>query len=372
MKSEHVLVVDDQQANIELFEAMLSEFDYRVTAAADGIEALEVVDSDPPDLIIMDIMMPRLDGLAATRKVKERPESRSIPVLLVTGLSDTRDRVKGLEAGADDFLGKPFTRVELVARVRSLLRIKALHDELEQKNALLYQVLNRYVSEEVAEEVLRDPERNLKLGGHSCVLSVLFADIRGFTPFSEKRPATEVVEVLNEVFSALSPVIFEYHGTLDKFLGDAIMAFFGAPISGHNDAERAVRAARAMQVRFAELSRGIAAMKELALGIGICTGEAVVGNIGSERMMDYTVIGNIPNTASRLQSAASGGQILIDHPTYEAVRDIVTVTPTAPLVLKGRSEPLHAYEVLGLEADHPERARRALGAAGVRPDGEPR
>ena len=346
MKREHVLVVDDHEENTELLEAMLGEFDYQILTARDGAQALARVEKKPPDLIIMDVRMPRLDGLEATRLLKGEPHTRAIPILLVTGMSDTSERVKGLEAGADDFLGKPFTRVELIARVRSLLRIKSLHDELEEKNVLLAQVLNRYVSEDVANEVLRDPEQNLKLGGHSCILSVLFADIRGFTPFSEKRPATEVVEVLNKVFSVLSPIVFEYKGTLDKYMGDAIMAFFGAPIAALDDAERAVRTAWRMQQRFNELRQASEVMSELSLGIGICTGEAVVGNIGSEHVMDYTVIGNVPNTASRLQSVAAGGKILIDEATYNAVKHAARAKSLEPLELKGRSGPVPAYELV--------------------------
>lgn len=162
------------------------------------------------------------------------------------------------------------------------------------------------------------------------------------------RSATEVVEVLNTVFSALSPVVLEHRGTLDKYLGDAIMAFFGAPLSSADDAERAVRAAIALQDRFAALAQRDDRMSDLALGIGICTGEAVVGNIGSEHVMDYTVIGNIPNTASRLQGVAAGGQTLVDEATYLAVKDLVDARPTEPLDLKGRSEPLQAYETMGL------------------------
>lgn len=348
VSAAHILVVDDQQENIEHFETTLDELGYRISAARNGLEALDKVKADPPDLVIMDVMMPGMDGLEATRTLKADSKTRPIPVLMVTGLSDLGNKVDGLEAGADDFLGKPFNRVELVARVRSLLRIKALHDELEKKNELLGQVLDRFMSVEVARELLRDPERNLKLGGHSCRVSVMFADIRGFTAFSESRSAAQVVEVLNEVFSSLSPIVLEYGGTLDKYLGDAIMAFFGAPMSSADDAPRAARAAFTMQKKFNALLKSDNRMSGLALGIGIGTGEAVVGNVGSEHVMDYTVIGNVPNTASRLQSVAAGGQTLIDDETYEAVNHLASVRPTKPLVLKGRSEPVQAYELLSV------------------------
>ncbi|GAP63765.1 hypothetical protein ARMA_2188 [Ardenticatena maritima] len=347
-KSENkprILVVDDHPHNVELVEAMLIPQGYLIFTAYDGVEALEAVEKHDPDLIILDIMMPKMDGFEVARRLRADEQRRAIPILMLTALREVQDKVKGLEAGADDFLSKPFNRVELLARVRSLLRIKQLHDELQAKNALLEQVLTRYVSREIAQTILENPDENLRLGGRTCVISVLFADIRGFTHFAERRDAALVLDVLNRIFNVLTPLVFEYGGTMDKYLGDAIMAFFGAPLASENDAERAIRTAWAMQQAFLRMREGDELLQKLHIGIGIATGEAVVGNVGSEQVMDYTAIGNTPNTAKRLQEIAHGGEILIDNATYERVKDLVVVRPIEPIVLKGHSEPIRAYRV---------------------------
>lgn len=357
-----ILVVDDNKHNVRVLESMLTAQDYEVAVAYDGKQALEHVSQMLPDLIVLDVIMPDMDGLAVTQVLRTRADSQAIPILMVTALHDTKDKLKGFDAGADDFLSKPFSAVELLARVRSLLRIKRLHDELEAKNALLEHVLARYVSEEIAREILTNPSQNLRLGGQSCEVSVLFADIRGFTRFSERRDAAQVTNVLNYIFNHLTPVVFEQHGTLDKYLGDAIMAFYGAPIPSPSNAKQAVRSAWAMQQQFSQLCQEEPLVGELGLGIGICTGEAVVGNIGSERIMDYTVIGNTPNTAKRLQEQAQAGQILIDGQAYEAVKEIVQVRRTDLLDFKGCSQPIQAYEVLTVSSNGRESDLKAFEA----------
>ncbi len=356
-----ILIVDDKENNLRLLRSTLEPMGYEVSAARNGPEALERVFQDRPDMVVLDVLMPGMTGFEVVEKIRAHAESQAIPVLMLTALSEMRDKVKGLDAGADDFLTKPFHPVELLARVRSLLRIKRLHDELQAKNALLERILMRYISEEVAQEILHNPDQNLRLGGQSCEVSVLFADIRGFSHFSEKREAVQVTQVLNKVFDRLSPAVFEYRGTLDKYLGDAIMAFYGAPVPSPNSAEQAVRTAWEMMQRFTQLCQDDpCTMCELGLGVGISTGEAVVGNVGSERIMDYTVIGKTPNTAKRLQESAQAGQILIDERAYQTVREIAHVRPIEPLRLKGYSEPVRAYEVLSVQ-DHLEVAlpRRA-------------
>ncbi len=344
-----ILVVDDNPRNVKLVMSILKPTGYKVVPAYGGQEALDIVTEEPPDLVILDVLMPEMDGFEVAQKLRANPESRPIPILMLTALRDLEDKVKGLEAGADDFLTKPFNAVELLARTRSLLRIKQLHNELQVKNSLLEWVLTHYISKDIASEILSDPEQNLQLGGRNCQVSVLFADIRGFTHFAEQHKASDVTQMLNQIFNTLAPTIFEYQGTLDKYLGDAIMAFYGAPIPSLNSSEQAVRTACLMQHEFSQVYRDTPALKELGLGVGVCTGEAVVGNIGSEQLMDYTVIGNTPNTAKRLQEHARAGQILIDERTYNEVKDLVNVHHVDPLNLKGRSELVQAYEVLSVK-----------------------
>jgi adenylate cyclase len=344
-----ILIVDDNKHNVKILQSLLAAQGHEIFVAYNGKEALDRVAQVSPDLVVLDVIMPDMDGFVVTRVLRANAETKAIPILMVTALNDLKEKVKGFGVGADDFLSKPFNGVELLARVRSLLRIKRLHDELREKNALLERVLTRYVSEEVAREILGNPTQNLQLGGQSCEVSVLFADIRGFTHFSEQRHPSQVIEMLICIFSRLTPVVFDYHGTLDKYLGDAIMAFYGAPIPSPNSPEQAVCTAWAMQQGFAELKRERLDIESLGLGIGICTGEAVVGNVGSERVMDYTVIGNTPNTAKRLQECAQASQILIDERTYQAVGKIAEARAVDPLDLKGGSHPTQAYEVLAVE-----------------------
>jgi class 3 adenylate cyclase len=266
-------------------------------------------------------------------------------------LDQDREELTAIDAGADDFLGKPYNSLILLTRVRSLLRLKRMSDELENRNQLLRQVLNRYMDQDIADVILTDPERQLKLGGETCAVTVLFADLRGFTHFTESHTATQVVEMLNQVFASLAEAIFQNGGTFDKFLGDAIMAFYGAPISAPDDARRALRTALDMQERFATLQSDPKhpILSSLGLGVGIHSGDAIVGNIGTERIMDYTVIGDTVNVARRLQEAARPGEILISDAALLKVPD-AQVHRLAAQSLPGRSDPVVTYALLGLSA----------------------
>lgn len=346
-KSYRILVVDDEVPNLELLKAQLTRAGYIVEMAQSGHEALEKVQQQIPDLILLDVVMPKVDGFEVCSLLKSDVQTRLVPVVMITGLEDKQYKIRSLEVGADDFLKKPFDLYELLARVRSLLRIKALHDRLEKQNALLHNVLTRYMAEDLTHHILHDPEKYLKLGGESRVVTVLFADIRGFTRFSERYAPTEVVEVLNLIFSELTKVVFEFGGTFDKYLGDAIMAFFGAPVSHDDDAFRAVRAAIAMQRVFQKIIEQDVhvGIRDLGLGIGINTGEAIVGNVGSEKVMDYTVIGDTANVASRLQEVAVKGQIILGQVTYEAVKEHVEAVEQLQQYIEGRDDPIIYYDL---------------------------
>ncbi|MFZ5916250.1 MAG: response regulator [Chloroflexota bacterium] len=350
-KGETILIVDDDPRNVELLTAYLTSVgNFQVVSAQDGLEGLERVNESLPDLILLDIMMPRMDGYQVCAHLKKDSRAQFIPIVMVTALQGTEERIKALEAGADDFLSKPFNIYELLARVRSLMRIKHLHDELEKRNQLLVHVLNRYVAQEVSTLILEDPERHLKLGGENRKVTVLFADIRGFTKFSECHRPAQVVEILNTVFSELIKVVFKWKGTFDKYLGDAIMAFYGAPISYADDTERAVRTAWELREVFEQLSNSWHnnELAELGLGIGLHCGEAVVGNIGSEQVMDYTVIGDTANVARRLQEVAGKGQILVSKAICAEMAHLLQIEPLPPQRVHGRQEPIVCYQVTGL------------------------
>jgi len=350
MDAKKVLVVDDDINNVKLLTLYLELADYQVAAALSGKEALQKVKEELPDLILLDVMMPGLDGYQVCAKLKGDEATQFIPIVMITALQETQDRIRGIEAGADDFLSKPFDEHELMARVKSLLRIKGLHDELEQKNELLFKIMNRYMTEEISTLILEAPDKYLKLGGESRVVTVLFADVRGFTEFAGTHDAKRVVEVLNRLFSELTRVIFKYKGTFDKYIGDAVMAFYGAPVSYEDDVIRALQTALEMQQVFGQMREKWESeeLTSLALGIGLNTGEVVVGNIGSEKVMDYTVIGDTANVAKRLQEIAAPGQVLISESTYLQVKDQVIVNEIHPTHLKGKLEPIAIYELKGL------------------------
>jgi class 3 adenylate cyclase len=344
--ARRILVVDDDWLNRELLEAYLKEAGYQCVLAGDGVLALEAAAAHSPDLVLCDVQMPRMNGYEVCRRLKSNPATQFIPVVMVTALDSDEEKLRAVEAGADDFVTKPFNAILLLTRVKSLLRIKLLHDEVEARNALLRQVLTRYVAEGVAETILTDPDRYLRLGGETRPVTVLFADIRGFTAFTERRTGQEVVETLNSIFPDLTRIIFNYRGTFDKFLGDSVMAFWGAPLASDDDTFRAVRAAIEMRDTFGELSARVGgATASLGLGIGLNSGEATVGNIGSEKVMDYTVIGDTVNVARRLQELAAGGEVLISDSTYQQVKDQVRAERRAEQTLHGRREPVIVYSV---------------------------
>ncbi|KAA3642681.1 MAG: adenylate/guanylate cyclase domain-containing response regulator [Chloroflexi bacterium] len=337
-----VLVADDDWLNRDLLETYLKNAGCEVISCADGQEAWESYQRQPPDIALLDIAMPGMDGLTLCRHIKENEATGYIPVVIVTALDAEDEKLRSLEVGADDFIGKPYSTVVLLTRVRSLLRTKRLHHQLEERNQLLREVLNRYVDKDIAEVILQDPERHLKLGGDNRFITVLFADLRGFTPFTETNPAEQVVETLNLVFNELTEIVYRNGGTFDKYMGDSIMAFYGAPIREPDDIQRALRTGLEMQERFKELQKEKEILGSLGIGVGVHAGEAIVGNIGSERVMDYTVIGDTVNVARRLQEMARPGEILISEEVHSRVPSL-EVKHLTTQHLPGRSEPMRLY-----------------------------
>jgi adenylate cyclase len=342
-----VLVADDDKDIRGLLQAYLEASGCRVITASNGIGALEVAARQNVDLALLDISMPGKSGLEVCRAMRAERRTRLIPVMIVT--AHNSERLEAIDAGADEFLSKPMDSVILLTSARSLLRLRKLHLELEQSNELLARALHRFVSKEVAETVLAEPERYLRLGGENRTVSVLFADLKGFVRYTENHSAGEVVAALNGVFPILTEAVFAHGGTFDKFIGDAVMAFFGAPVPQENDARRAVDAARRMQLAFTEAAPGTGlASGEIALGIGIHTGEVIVGNIGSDNIMDYTVVGDAVNIAQRLQEEAWPGQVLLSQATYEAAGK-PAARPLGDRHLSGRSGRVAVF-ALNLEA----------------------
>ena len=333
-----ILAVDDEPANLALLRKLLTHQGYDVVEALDGHSAIAAVADHSPDLVCLDVMMPDLDGIEVCQRLRHQPAYAGLPILLLTALNRTEDKTRGLEAGANDFLSKPFDESELSARVRSLLRTKSLQDRLAD-------LLGRYVSESIAAEVLRDPYA-VSLGGDRRHVSTLFADVRGYTAMAAEHEPEQALDLLNRYLTVASDAVENHGGTVADLLGDGVFAFFGAPVMHSNDSERAVRAALELQSQVMLLEIPSMPGVRLQTGVGITTGEVIAGNIGSERRMHYAVVGDPVNVAARLQAAAGPGQVLVDDATHDAVRDLVISQDLGSLRLAGKGDWVRAFNVI--------------------------
>ena len=359
-----ILVVDDTVSNVKLLADILGARGYAVSTAAAGPEALELMKREPPDLVLLDVMMPGMSGYDVCRTIRRDPATAMLPVVMVTALDPGQERVKGIEAGADDFLTKPIHQAELLARVRSLLRIKALHDQLTTLNRSLEQRvdeqgsqlerlarLKRFFSPALAEAIVSggadDP-----LQSHRREITVVFLDLRGFTAFSETAEPEEVMAVLREYHAAMGRLITEHEGTLERFTGDGMMIFFNDPVPVPDAPARAVRMALAMRETVEKLTRDWRKRGwELDFGVGIAQGYATIGAIGFEGRWDYGAIGTVTNLAARLCGEARPGQILISRRLLGIVEDVVRAEAVGELSLKGFSRPVSVYNVTGPAKD---------------------
>jgi adenylate cyclase len=363
-----VLVVDDQPPNIRLLEAILTPRGYDVRAASSGKEALAAIDDGDVDLVLLDIVMPGMDGYEVCREIRERPATAYLPVVMVTASGDEQ-KVKALEAGADDFLTKPINTSELLARVASLARIKRYQDTIKRQSDELAswnqelegrvaeQVsqiermgrLRRFLSPQLAELIVDSGDESF-LESHRREIVVVFCDLRGFTPFAEASEPEEVIGVLDEYFSALGDLIFRFEGTLERFAGDGLMVFFNDPVRCDDGPARAIRMSVAMRTRVRGLAESWArAGHDLALGIGIAQGYATLGRIGFEGRHDYAAIGSVTNLASRLCSDAKPWQILVTERVFSAAGPLAVGEDAGIRELRGFSRSVHAYEVKGID-----------------------
>ena len=356
-----ILVVDDTPQNVKLLADLLAAKGYAVVTAAEGAAALEELQAEAPDLVLLDVMMPGLNGYQVCERIRADPRTALLPVVLVTALDPHEERVKGIEAGADDFLSKPINQQELFARVRSLLRIKRLQDEVKDWNAKLAERvreqvaqlerlgrLKRFFSPQIAEAVIAGGEEALR--AHRREVTVVFLDLRGFTAFTERAAPEEVMALLGEYHGAVGRLVMAHGGTLERFAGDSIMVFFNDPLPMERPAEQAVRMALAAREAFAPIGAAWAKRGyELALGAGIAQGYATLGAIGFEGRWDYAAIGSVTNLAARLCAEARAGQILVCQKTMASVEDVVEAEPVGPLTLRGFTQPIAAFRLFGLK-----------------------
>lgn len=355
-----ILVVDDTPANVRLLEAVLRPRGYEMLTAGSGLEALEAVTRDRPDLVLLDIRMPGMDGYEVCRRLRATPAGAALPVVMITA-SGNEEKLRALEAGADDFIAKPFDHAELLARVRSLVRVKEYHDLIERQAAELAEWnrtlearvdeqvaelerlarLRRYLAPQIAELVMSAPDETV-LESHRREVAVLFCDLRGFTAFSEEVEPEEVMAALAEFHEAVGPLVNSFAATVGSIAGDGLMVFFNDPLPCPDPPERAVR------LGVTERWKGLA--QDLGFAVGITMGYATLGEVGFAGRYDYTAIGSVINLAARLCDSATSGQIVISPRVRAAVEQLVEVEPLGDLHLKGFHKPVAAANVVSLMA----------------------
>jgi class 3 adenylate cyclase len=361
-----LLVVDDTPLNLKLLGDLLGAKGYAVTTASSGEAALAQIATSVPDLVLLDVMMPGLSGYDVCRRLRAKPATALLPIVMVTSLDPQQERLRGIEAGADDFLAKPINQPELFARVRSLLRIKRLQDEVgRQADALRdwnvkleervreqvaelerLSQLKRFFAPAVAEAIVSAGEQSI-LTPHRREICYVFVDLRGFTAFTDRAEPEEVQAVLRDYHDGMGPLIAGHGGTLDRFAGDGILVFFNDPLPTPDASKRAATMALAMRAAFAPLrSRWLENGYDLALGMGIARGYATLGAFGFEGRWDYSAIGSVVNLAARLCGEAKPGQILLDQRARAALGDAFAVEALGPIALKGFAQPAPVFALV--------------------------
>jgi class 3 adenylate cyclase/CheY-like chemotaxis protein len=364
-----ILVVDDLAPNVRLLEAVLSPKGFRVATASSGAEALDVLGKEHPDLVLLDILMPGMDGYEVCRRIREDPGTAFLPVIMITA-SGEEEKIRAIESGADDFVNKPFDQAELLARVRSLVRVKRYHDTIENQAAELTrwnheleqrvqeQVeqlermnrLRRFLPAQLADLIVSSGDESF-LNGHRREITVVSCDLRGFTAFAETAEPEDIWEILGEYHAALGDLVARFEGTLERFSGDGLVVFFNDPIPCDDAPLRSIRMALAMCQRVQELAdswqrRGY----ELAFGVGIAQGYATLGRIGYAGRFDYAAVGSVTNLAERLCAEATPWQILVTQRVNAAAEDLVVSRLVGELSLRGFSRPVRAFEISGLDS----------------------
>ncbi len=362
-----VLVDDDDQDMAGFLAHMLRREGMEADTAADVRAALARIVASPPDLVMLDVLMPGPSGFEVCRRLKADPSTALIPIVLITALDDSESRVRGIEAGADDFLSRPVNREELPARVKTLRKLHETRRELEQRRLAaeierketIRKAFSRYISPSLAERIIQDlgaSEGPFRANAQRIEVVALFADLRGFTRITEHTEVGDVVEMLNEYFTILTEAAYQQDGTIFNMAGDSLLIGFNVPLPQKDAAARALQCAREMVARFApvgcqwERRFGIAT----GVGIGICKGEAIIGNIGSPHYTSYTIIGNPVNTGARLMQMAAANEVLVCGSFYESVRELVSerdVRSRGSVALRGKSAQTPVLCIAGSRPD---------------------
>ncbi len=350
-----ILAVDDLLENRELVARNLSRSGHIVITAASGEEALKALAQSDVDVVLLDLLMPGMDGREVLHRIKEHPDWRATPVIVISGNQDMDGIIECIEAGADDYLFKPFNPVLLQARIKAGIERKRWHDkeqlyrqQLERNEKFIRATFGRYLSDEIVTDILERPE-GLELGGDLRRVSIMMSDIRGFTSLSENLAPAQVVTLLNRYLGAMTDIIMAHHGTIDEFIGDAILAVFGAPQRRDDDADRAVNCALAMQAAMVEINARNKAdgYPSINTGIAINTGDVIAGNIGSERRSKYGFVGHPMNVVSRIEDITGGGEVLISDSTLRSLKGNFSLGRSQQVNVKGIEETIVVHQITG-------------------------
>lgn len=341
-----ILIADDHDLSRQMITDVVATMGHDIVVAEDGPSALLNARVQMPDLIILDVEMPGLTGFEVCRLLRAQEATNRIPIIMLTALHEADDRVYGLDIGADDYLTKPFNPRELIARIEKRLRAKLEADDLRGRQSMIRRTFERFVAPQVVERLLQDPSQ-VKLGGEIQEVTVLFADLGGFTGMSERMNPAKLLSVLNEYHQLVVDVVQAHHGTVNKFLGDGVMVLYNTPLLAPNHALQAVGTALQVRERLAHFHQHLPPEHRLPVNFGIHTGPAIVGNVGTARLMEFTAVGDTINLASRLCELAHGNQILVSNATFAQLQERVAVRIVGPQALKNRSDPVMTCEVLG-------------------------
>jgi class 3 adenylate cyclase len=339
MTQPKILIVDDEPFNVDYLEQELEEMNYNIIIASNGRDALNLVRSEKPDLILLDIMMPVMDGFAVLEDLKADPHLRNIPVIVISAVNDLESVVKGIQLGAEDYLPKPFEPTLLHARISASLEKKSLRDQQRK-------LLHTFASDEVAEQLLVN---GFSLGGQKIDASIMFVDIRSFTALSEKSDAADIIELLNDYFAAIFEPIARHGGVVNQIIGDGLMALFGVTKQDNSNQQDAVSAALAITKTLKTFNKKQAAngKAEIKIGIGIASGVVVAGYAGTQHRATYTCVGDTVNLAARIEAYTkeAGRPILFDAETRAGLLKTMQIDSLGEIVFKGKTVPVEVYSV---------------------------
>jgi adenylate cyclase len=334
-----VLIVDDEPFNVDYLEQELEDLNYDILTAVNGREALDKIQSERPDLVLLDIMMPVMDGFAVLSRLKADAVLRDIPVIVISAANDLESVVKGIQQGAEDYLPKPFEPTLLHARITASLEKKSLRDQHRK-------LLHTFATEEVAEELMKN---GFSLGGRNLDATIMFADIRSFTTYTEKHEAADVVELLNSYFATMFKPISSHGGIVNQIIGDGLMALFGTLGKTNDNRTQAVLTAIEMVNMLKGFNEERAAENKapITIGIGIASGTVMAGYAGTQHRATYTCVGDTVNLAARIESHTkiAGCPILIDAETRASLPESICVDSLGEIVFKGKSIPVQIYSV---------------------------